>query len=501
MSRFPGAVAALLVISCADPSGDKSGPTPHTDGDDETETLPTEVTEPTADSAGDTGTGIPPAREPWSGGFGGASSDFLWDIAVDHSDGSVLVVGKFLGLANFGGTDLVSEPPLDPLIPTTDLFVAKYDVDGKHMWSHRYGGPEDEGSYDADIAVDADSAIYVGTNFGGKVDFGLGAVTSAGDADAVVMKLDADGNALWVQAFGGPGTDRIGGVGLDGGEVWVAGSFSESVDPGTVMLVSEGETDIFIAGWSDDGAPVGAHRFGGTGADIAWDLGLDPSGTSWIAGTYTGMATFGRSTFTAVGLTDNAIFEADRATGLVAWARTWGGLTSDLAYAVDEGPLGPVVGGFFKGTVDFGSGPVTTTGLDRADAFVVALDPAGNTRWNHTFGGDEHDQVMGLAVDPITGDVEIGGAIDATVPVFWPDGTAVTTAGSTDAFLIRYAGADGAQGTTSLYGCTETDTFRGVAIDGNDLYFGGHSGGSVAIDGVQLDWKGALDITLGRHPF
>lgn len=510
MFRFALALA-MLASSCAGPGAeDKSGLTPHTDGAGDTvdtvetvdDTVPVTTTSETSDdSAGDTGPGIPPAREAWYGGFGGVSTDFLWDIAVDPSDGSLLVVGKFLGLANFGGADLEAFPALDPLMPTTDLFVAKYDVDGQHLWSNRYGGPEDDGSLDADIAVDALSHVYVGTNFEGTVDFGLGPVTSAGDADAVVMKLDPSGGIVWVQAFGGAGQDRIGGVGIDGSELWVAGSFSESVDPGPGVLVSAGGTDLFVAGWSDDGVPVAAHSFGGATEDIAWDLALGSSGTFWVAGTYTGTATFGAETFTSVGQTDTLVFEADRATGDVAWARTWGGLTLDLAYAVDEGPLGPVVAGYFKGTVDFGSGPVTTTGLDRSDVFVVALDPTGATRWNHTFGGDEHDQAMGVAVEPTTGEVVIGGYIAATVPVFWPDGTPATTVGSSDAFLIRYAAADGAQGTTNLYGCPETDTFRGVAIDGSDLYFGGHSSGPIVIDGETLDWHGGLDITLGRHPF
>ena len=67
----------------------------------------------------------------WSKGFIGPPEDAGQSICVDAS-GNVLVTGYFYAAVNFGGMTLISAG--------LEIFLAKFDSSGSHLWSKRFGG-------------------------------------------------------------------------------------------------------------------------------------------------------------------------------------------------------------------------------------------------------------------------------------------------------------------------------------------------------------------------
>ena len=67
----------------------------------------------------------------WSQRFGDAGVQEAYGIATDGT-GNVVVTGKFQGNVDFGGGALTSEGG-------SDIFVAKFDAYGNHLWSQRFG--------------------------------------------------------------------------------------------------------------------------------------------------------------------------------------------------------------------------------------------------------------------------------------------------------------------------------------------------------------------------
>ncbi len=103
--------------------------------------------------------------------FGGTGGDFGAAIAVDGA-GNVLVTGQFSGTVDFGGGALTNAG-------SRDIFLAKYDAAGAHLFSQRFGDTDFDSG--AAIAVDGAGNVLVTGSFEGTVDFGGGALTSAGN--------------------------------------------------------------------------------------------------------------------------------------------------------------------------------------------------------------------------------------------------------------------------------------------------------------------------------
>jgi hypothetical protein len=83
----------------------------------------------------------------------------------------------------------------------------KYDPDGNHIWSKRFGGGGAVPAYA--VAASASSDVVIAGAFDAPVDFGGGTLTTSGQADIFVAKLDPDGNHIWSRAFGASGNQIV----------------------------------------------------------------------------------------------------------------------------------------------------------------------------------------------------------------------------------------------------------------------------------------------------
>jgi hypothetical protein len=101
-------------------------------------------------------------------------------VAID-SAGNISIAGYFAGKIDLGGG------PLASVQMTNDVFVAKLDPAGNHIWSKRFGGTEDDLGYS--LALVAPQEIVVAGNFGGLVDFGGGMLASQSPDDLFLARF------------------------------------------------------------------------------------------------------------------------------------------------------------------------------------------------------------------------------------------------------------------------------------------------------------------------
>ena len=174
----------------------------------------------------------------WSKRLGNTSVDEGAGIAVNAA-GDVAVTGSFVGSVDFGGG------PLTPPSAGSDVFAVVYSSLGAHRWSKRLGGTN--GDSGRSVAIDGNGNVTVTGAFQGAVDFGGGALTSAGSFDIFVAQYrGSDGQHVWSRRFGGTGNDRCQSVASKAGSVLVTGYFPGTVNFGDGSRTSAGSNDIFL---------------------------------------------------------------------------------------------------------------------------------------------------------------------------------------------------------------------------------------------------------------
>jgi hypothetical protein len=359
----------------------------------------------------------------WSRRFGDALDQHADAVTVDGSD-NVIVTGDFGGTVDFGGGQLTSAGNLD-------IFVAEFDGGGNHLWSRRLGNNYSEFAYG--VAADGSGNVILTGSFEGAVDFGGGDLTSAGDSDIFVAKFDAAGNHLWSRRFGDASGQGAYAVAIDGSDnVIVTGSFSGAVDFGGGPLTSAGSEDVFVAKFNSAGSHLWSQGFGDTYSQRAVAVAIDGSESVLLTGFNSGIVDFGGGPITTAGSNDIFVVKFDP-TGAHVWSRGFGdpNVQQGQGIAVD-GSGNVTVTGWFMGSVDFGGGSLTSAGLD--DIFVARFDAAGNPLWSERFGDTTYQEGIGIATDG-SGNVLLSGFFGGTVDF---GGGPLTSAGLTDIYVAKF---------------------------------------------------------------
>jgi hypothetical protein len=372
----------------------------------------------------------------WSRGIGGNASDAASDVAVD-SGGNVVVTGyQGSSQVDYGGGTLGTRG-------SNDIFVAKYESPtGGHVWSKTVGGTGPD--FGGAVAVDTGGNLFV-TGYmsmsSGGVDFGGGALFSAGGADAFLVKYSSSAGAhVWSKRFGGAGTDLGMAVDTDSlGNVYVAGTFEGSVNFGGETLTSAGGRDIFVAKYTAAGQHVWSKRFGGTLGEDARGVAVDAAGDVFVTGQFLGSINFGGLDLPSAGFEDIFLAKLSGPSGNHVWSKRLGSSSApDAGYGVAVDGAGNVaITGFFAGSVNFGGGAILAQVYD---IFVAKYDSAGNyisaRRFGDPAGLFDSQYGDGIAMSS-SGTVFITGHFLGTLD-FGAGGSATSIfGGGSDAFLAN----------------------------------------------------------------
>jgi hypothetical protein len=358
--------------------------------------------------------------------LGGSGGDYGNKLAVD-SAGDVYVTGDTTSpdfpfttgayQTTFGGTG------------AGDGFVTKLDPQGALVYSTYLGGSADADA--SGIAVDSSGDAYVtGSTSSANFPTSSGAYQTAygGGGDAFVAELNRLGSGLVYSTYlGGSGADdAYAGIVLDAaGDAYVAGSAGSGfpVMSGSYQTAfGGGVSDAFVAELKPGGSGlVYSTYLGGSGADAAFALTVDPSGAVYVSGG-TSSASFP--------LTSGAY--ATRGEAFMSKLNPGG---SSLAYSTyfDGNPQAVAVDSageaYLAGRANSSSFPTTpnafqttfTSGTGQGDqpagdGFVTKFNSAGTGLvYSSYLGGSSGGGASGIALDS-SGDAYLTGTASAGLP-------------------------------------------------------------------------------------
>jgi chitodextrinase len=317
-----------------------------------------------------------------------AQGDLLWtkgpadgfaSVACD-SQGNLIGTGSFRATVDFGDGH-----SLNSYYSSADAFLVKYSPAGVCLWVKDFANSGDVETGTA-VAVDKrnDNIVlagwsYTDINLGGTHfingtwgGFGfLGKFTPAGDhvwSATVGLKAASDASTAW---------SRILAIALDSnGDIALAGQFNVQVNLGAgTITASSGISSGYVGKYSgSDGHYIWAQPIIGGNDCHPYGVAVDAQNNVIMAGYYYVSFNFGGQTLTCNGTVPDCFVAKYSTSGSLAWARSYGGATSDGAYGVAVDGAGyPVVTGYMQDTGTWGGQSLTSAGS--YDGFLMKLNP------------------------------------------------------------------------------------------------------------------------------
>ena len=380
-------------------------------------------------------------------GSSGSGEDSAQSVHIlSGGDADIYITGYFEDTINFGGGDITSNGG-------KDIFVLSLNKDGEYRWAYTAGGAQDDEG--ASITMfDNFGNIYVTGYFKRTVDFGSGDITSNGNQDIFLLRLnESAGNYTfsWVKTYGGSRDDRGYGVHTKGGGPIVTGVFrSSNLDfGGGPVGVGDTDTDIFVLSLDMFGVYNSSMTISSDEScdESSRDIYVGPlyNSAHHITGFHTSNCTidFGGSIgeLSSFGGGQDILMVRIGNNNLppgCVYAAGGSGNDRGLSVTVDSNE-NIYVTGIFRNTATFNRHPlgqtaVTATSQGGSDMFIVKLNSSCELQWVYTAGGSENEFGYGIDVDRFD-NVYATGVFKSTVD--FGGGNVTASGGDFDAFTLK----------------------------------------------------------------
>lgn len=233
----------------------------------------------------------------WAKNAGGINADTGFSIACD-SIGNVYAAGAFASSTiNFGSGALTNSSA-----GTQDVFVVKYNSLGTAVWSTRSGGSLEDAANGIAVkktnlyitgGFNSASISFNSTTLNNN---------SAGTSDIFIAKYNLDGNSMWASSAGDADSEAGNSVAVDSlGNAFITGYFiSNSISFGgnTLPNAGAGYRDVFITAYTSSGNVSWAKTTtSGTFDEVGNAITVSNTGGIYIGGMFnSSMVSFDAST-------------------------------------------------------------------------------------------------------------------------------------------------------------------------------------------------------------
>jgi hypothetical protein len=395
----------------------------------------------------------------WAKRFGSVEADNGQTVCTDGS-GNVYIGGTFRGTVDFDpGTPVFNLTTYQNAVGSTaqEVFVVKLDSNGNFLWAKRIG-QQGQITCKAMVADAAGNVFFTG-DFVDVIDFdpsaaGVTSVTSSGNKDIYVVKLDALGNFGWARNIGSTGLDFGSDLALDlSGNIYITGEFLGTVDfdPGpAVFSLMAPNFNTFVLKLDGSGNFAWTKRFGSASSSAGatgQSIALDASNNVYTYGNFSGSIDFdpnaGVTNLTSVGTWNDLFVSKLDVNGNYVWAKLITGSFRENATSIlIDNQNNVIMTGNFEGTVNFNpNGSNTFTGAAFSyDVYINRLSSSGAYISTTVLGGKGTDIGNALAVDAAN-TIYLAGAYNDTVnfnPGSSAAGSTLISVAPGDAFVYKY---------------------------------------------------------------
>ncbi len=290
----------------------------------------------------------------WKKSFGRKRKDIAYAI-TPTADGNFVAVGETRSFSELG----------DP-----DVYVIKFDTDGRLIWEHNYGGKMRD--FAKAVVATGDGGVLI-----------AGASESFGDTylDAYILKVSKNGKEEWARVVGGERDDIANGVALTSDGGFVIAGVTESYGYET--------KDYYIVRFDKHAKQRWTKVMGEDSEDIAKAVVATKDGSCVVTGKTKSYGSK-RSDIMVIKVAAN---------GKLVWQRLFGYKEKEWMNAITK----TEDGGFMM------AGVTNSFGHGKFDFYVMQLDHEGHQIWGPVYGGEYDDKAYGITRTS-TGDYVVVGS-------------------------------------------------------------------------------------------
>jgi uncharacterized protein (TIGR02145 family) len=295
----------------------------------------------------------------WAKKAEGKSSDFGSAIAID-ANSNCYVTGSFSGTPTFDTVQF-------NCYGLTDIFIAKYDIDGNFIWAKQAGGDMSDAGHS--ISVDAYGNSFVTGEYEDTSKFGTFKFYGFGD---FIAKYDPDGNCLWAKGFKG-NTGLA--ISIDNhNNIYFTGQFEETATFDSIQIsgyVTHPSTvNIFIAKCDPNGNCLWAKPAGSSQDDVGQGISVDTNGNCYVTGYFGGTVAFGTFQLTTYHNHPNIFIAKYNSLGNCIWVKNAGGIADTYGYAISNDNKGNI---YCTGSYNYGPATFDSIQLPVSGAFIAKI--------------------------------------------------------------------------------------------------------------------------------
>ena len=349
-------------------------------------------------------------------------------------------------------------------------------------------------SFHMKMAVDGNNNLYIEGVFRDNINIGTETFVNKGNYDIFLCSFDAIGNFRWANAISSNHIDDIGGLVVDGNNVYISGSFrgSNLYFTDTDSIINDSHYDAFVAHYSTDGTFQRAKKlFWGQDQQRLRDMVLDKNNKFLVfIAQYTSQLVYNNGieddTLFVQGVKDFVIARYDISTGFSDLQFNdlntfYSDQSSTNFKHVNNSVIGSTHTGYFVTGDIFGkvwftpADSIVGTNTTKSDALVFKLDKNLDLVWARRGGSVSNDHVNSSNSDK-SGNIFIAGKYEGTVTF---DSTATRQSaltkkfGAQDLYVAKY-NREGRLLWLKCYGYAGNDDAFGMAISDKYIQVAGN---------------------------
>ena len=346
----------------------------------------------------------------------------VFPTVIKVTPNGIFVTGSFKGTANFGTPGVPNSQPSSPLVSAgdNDLFLVKYDSNGAHQWSIRYGSTGSEMPVTMDI--DPSGNFYIAGSFVGSANFGGSTYTSNGGNNAAfIVKYNSSGAHQWSWAFKNINNCGFTAIKVNSQGIVICAStvatgptnpinFGTPGHPGTDLTSAFNHTNPALAAFDSGGNYQWSELIDTNNSGEAIGLSLDSQDRIYLTGHWKGGGFFFGSilmhNFTTGGQYQSVYLARIGPNGELppfsgTWAVSYGDINAQKNFCSGLDSSGRLIAaGSFYFTANVGGGAVHGTAAS-FDTWVAAYSPTDGSYLgvsNFALGSDSCTPA-GMAID------------------------------------------------------------------------------------------------------